>query len=45
MAVCRHVMAILEGLVLDTLPEGGEMIALPPWLATADAALLLPSCG
>lgn len=39
MAVRRHGMAILEGLVLDAVPEGiFELIALPLRLATADAA-------
>ncbi|WP_207762444.1 arylformamidase [Niveispirillum lacus] len=39
MAVRRHGMAILEGLVLDDVPEGMfELIALPLRLATADAA-------
>lgn len=39
MAVCRHRMAILEGLVLDEVPEGVfELIALPLRLATADAS-------
>ncbi|WP_114392322.1 arylformamidase [Oleisolibacter albus] len=38
-AVCRHGMGILEGLVLDGVPEGWyELIALPLALATADAA-------
>ncbi len=39
LAVRRHGMAILEGLVLDAVPEGTyELIALPLKLATADAA-------
>ena len=39
LAVRRHGMAILEGLVLDAVPEGAyELIALPLKLATADAA-------
>lgn len=39
MAVRRHGMAILEGLVLDDVPEGiFELIALPLRLATADAS-------
>ncbi|MBP7337238.1 arylformamidase [Niveispirillum sp.] len=39
MAVRGHGMAILEGLVLDAVPEGiFELIALPLRLATADAA-------
>lgn len=38
-AVYRHGMAILEGLVLDAVPEGVfELIALPLRLATADAS-------
>ncbi|MBB6255438.1 arylformamidase [Nitrospirillum iridis] len=38
-AVRRNVMAILEGLVLDAVPEGDyELIALPLKLAQADAA-------
>lgn len=39
MAVRRHGMAILEGLVLDGVPEGVyELIALPLRLAQADAS-------
>lgn len=39
MAVRRHGMAILEGLVLDAVPEGVfELIALPLRLAHADAS-------
>ncbi|MFV3076916.1 arylformamidase [Niveispirillum fermenti] len=39
MAVRRHGMAILEGLVLDGVPEGVfELIALPLRLSTADAS-------
>ncbi len=39
MAVRRHSMAILEGLVLDRVPEGDyELIALPLKLAGLDAA-------
>jgi arylformamidase len=38
-AVRRHGMAILEGLVLDGVPDGDhELIALPLRLATADAS-------
>lgn len=38
-AVRRHGMGILEGLVLDDVPEGTyELVALPLKLATADAA-------
>lgn len=38
-AVHRHGLSILEGLVLDGVPEGAyELIALPLKLATADAA-------
>ncbi|WP_044560694.1 arylformamidase [Azospirillum sp. B4] len=38
-AVRRHAMAILEGLVLDGVPEGEyELIALPLKLTQADAA-------
>lgn len=38
-AVRRHGMAILEGLVLDAVPEGDyELIALPLKLATLDAS-------
>lgn len=39
LAVRRHGMAILEGLLLDAVPEGTyELIALPLRLSTADAA-------
>lgn len=40
-AVCRHGMAIIEGLVLDEVPAGDyELIALPLKLATLDASPL-----
>ncbi len=39
LAVCRHRMVILEGLVLDLVPEGDyELIALPLKLAGLDAS-------
>ena len=38
-AVARHGMAILEGIVLDDVPEGGyELIALPLRFANLDAS-------
>ena len=52
MAVRRHELAILEGLVLDDVPEGDyELVALPLKLETLDAAPVravlreLPSSG
>ena len=39
MAVRRHKLAILEGLVLDDVPEGDyELVAVPLKLAGLDAA-------